>query len=67
MCTCEKCKYAYENPSWNLNGLWCTQGVDLGEVDRSVDWGFDYVGFRIECTETEPDCWCEKYEAIEGA
>lgn len=59
--TCANCKYAYLDPSWSLRGLWCTQGVDLAKIDRSVDWGFDYVAFRIECTETEPNGSCEEF------
>lgn len=63
--SCANCKYAYENPSWNLHGLWCTQGVDLSAIDRSIDWGYDYVEFRAQCCETSEDCWCEAYEPCE--
>ena len=59
---CENCVFAYENPSWNLHGLWCTAGTDLDSIERSVDWGFDYVAFQAECSETEPDCWCSRFE-----
>ena len=60
---CENCRHSYAEPSWNLHGLWCTQFADLGKIDRSVDWGYDYVAFRAECYEIEPDCWCEGFEA----